>query len=490
MERRTERLILISVWLLSIEACSPSDRALDNPPEADEAVTATCSLLIQNVNVVDVVDSLVRENIDVCIDGTTIAALENHAVSKFEANILVSGDERFLIPGLNDMHVHFRGGEESVDENRDLLTLYLTHGITGVYDQGTDISNDLAAWRKQIREGELTGPDLYMTGPKIDGPDPWFPGSLIIETRDDAESVLEQLAALEVDGVKIMGGTLSVDAFWFALDAAVAQDLKSIAHVPPSVSATEAAERGLDAVAHLSAVAYDGASGSGEIRERLITSEISSPEAMAEFVSNFDHAIMRQALERIEKTNTALITTYYGIWLMAGGLADESTDWERAHYRYAGPLIRNSVEKGFVNGREFAQAHQQIFQALRSHLDWILSEIEKTEILLLVGSDSGPRNSIPGRVLHREMELLVSSGLSPAYVLRAATYNPAIFLGLTHRAGSVEKGRVANLVLLEANPLVEILNIERIDGVIKSGRYLSKSDIDDMLRALETKYAN
>jgi len=435
-------------------------------------------------------NGVVRESQDVCVDGVSVVVVREHEANTFRADAIVPGEGKFLIPGLNDMHVHFRGGEQSVEENRDLLTLYLAHGITGVYDLGSDISTELIEWRDEIAKKELLGPDLYLTGPKIDGRDPWFAGSLVVETQSDAESAVGQLMALGADGAKIMGGTLSPEAFWFAQDAAAAHGLKTIAHVPPTVSATDAAEHGLDAIAHLTAIVNDGAAESADVRNRIIANEISPLDAMAEIDENFDRAIMRRALGRLEKTGTALITTYYGNWLMAGGLADELVDWEREHYRYTGPIVRQSVENGFVNDQDFAQENQRIYQTRLKHIDWIVSQIESTEILLLAGSDSGPRNSIPGRVLHREIELLVAAGLSAAYSLRTATYNPAVFLGQQNRAGLVENGRVANLVLLDANPLENIANIQRIRGVIKSGRYFSKSDIDAMLSALELKYAN
>ena len=479
--------MIVLAW---IAGCGSSDRDPADQTNTGQTARATCSLLIQNVNVVDVVNAVVRKRQDVCIDGSDIVAVQTHAPNKFESDAVVSGSDKFLMPGLNDMHVHFRGGKDSAGENRDLLTLYLAHGITGVYDQGSDISNELITWRDEIENGELVGPDLYLTGPKIDGPDPWFAGSLVVETQSDVESAVVQLVALGVDGAKIMGGTLSVEAFWFALDAARTHGLQTISHVPATISATEAAERGLGAIAHLWAIVNDGALESIDIRNRIIAEEISSIEAMAEFGAKFDHTIMRRALERLEKTNTALITTYYGSWLMAGGLADELTDWEREHYRYAGPIIRESVENGFANDQSFAQEHQQIFQTQKTHLDWILAQLETTNILVLAGSDSGPRNSIPGRVLHREIELLVAAGLSPAYALRAATYNPAVFLGQADRAGLVGKGRLANMVLLEANPLDDISNIQLIVGVVKSGQFFSKSDIDAMMASLESKYSN
>ena len=143
-----------------------------------------------------------------------------------------------------------------------------------------------------------------------------------------------------------------------------------------------------------------------------------------------------------------------------------------------------------ANVQSIAQEHQQTYQTQKTHVDWTIAELEKRDILVLTGTDSGPQNRIPGRVLHREIGLLVAAGLSPAYALRAATYNPAIFLGQADRAGLVGEGRLANLVLLEANPLDQISNIQLIVGVVKSGQFFSKSDIDAMMAALEIKYAN
>jgi len=355
MKQRLLARFLIGLYVLSAAGCDTSDRAANR--QHAQAVAVSCKLLIQDVNIVDVLDGAIREHQDVCVRGDRIVRVTDHsAFHPAESDVAVGAAGKFLIPGLHDMHVHFRGGEEALDENRDLLTLYLAHGITGVYDLGGDITEDLLEWREAIRARERIGPDLYLVGPKIDGPNPQFAGSLVVATQQDAESAADRLLALGVDGAKIMGGTLS-------------------------------------------------------------------------------------------------------------------------------------VEKGFARDKGYAEEHQREFQTLKSHLDWTLTEVEKTDILVLVGSDSGPGNSIPGRVTHREMALLVAAGLSPAYVLRAATYNPAVFLGRADKAGTIEEGRAANMVVLAANPLTDIANVRTIDGVIKSGQYYPKSDIDAMLSALATKYA-
>ena len=482
---RKNSSIILSFCLVLLVACAPPDR----PPQTQPAVRS-CSLLLANVNVVDVLDAVIREDQDVCIDSSKITAITDNATVTFDSETVVSASGKYLIPGLHDMHVHFRGGQDSVEENRDLLTLYLAHGITGVYDMGSDISDELVSWRAAIEAGRLVGPNLYLTGPKVDGPEPWFAGSLVVERLSDAESAIDDLTELGVNGVKIMGGTLSVDAFWFVLDVAKARGLQSIAHLPLSVSAITAAERGLDGIAHSGAIVFDGVPTANEIRSRLDANEITRPEALAAFVSGFDRPTMQRVLERFEQTTTALITTYYGSWLMAGGITDDQIEWEREQYRYAGPRIRESIETGRSRDQAFAKKHQERFKWMQSHLARVLSEIEDTDILLLVGTDSGPQNRIPGRVLHRELELLMAAGLTPSYVLRAATYNPAVFLDRLDRSGEVAVGKIADLVLLSSDPLADISNTQDIEGVIKSGTFFSRADIEILMKELESKYAN
>lgn len=465
----------------------------ETPPRSQSFEPSTkqsCDVLILSVNIVDVAIGEILEPKDVCIQSTTIVGISNTATARYVARTTIFAKGLYLIPGLNDMHVHFRGGTDALDENRDLLALYLAHGITRVYDLGGDISDELRLWREQIRTGTLDGPEIKFTGPKIDGPDPWFAGSLIVETRRDAEAAIETLAQLGVDGVKIMGGTLSNAAFNRVLDVANEQQVQSIGHIPITLSATRSAERGLRGIAHSRSIVFDGVPTKDDIRAKLDANEISESQALAAFASGFDRPTMHAALARLERTGVALISTYYGDWLMAGALADDRLEMERENYRYAGPYVRNSVEAGISRDRPFAEDHQRTFERLRAHLAWALTRIEGTDILLLAGTDSGPRNSIPGSPLHRELELLAQIGLSEAYVLRAATLNPSVFFGTQGRTGLVTVGRVADLVLLSSNPLEDISSTRNIEGVIKSGEYFSKADIKTKLSELERKYAN
>jgi imidazolonepropionase-like amidohydrolase len=112
--------------------------------------------------------------------------------------------------------------------------------------------------------------------------------------------------------------------------------------------------------------------------------------------------------------------------------------------------------------------------------------MRRAGVLLLAGTDTGNPFCFPGFSLHDELALLVNAGLTPTESLRAATLNPAQFLGLDQTLGTIERGKLADLVLLDANPLEDIRNTQRIDAVIMNGRFHDRKALDKMLAQAQT----
>ena len=145
------------------------------------------------------------------------------------------------MPGLWDNHVHFGGGEALIDENRNLLPLYLAHGITTVRDAAGDLSPSVLEWRGQVADGTLLGPTIYTSGPKLEGIDSIWPGDLEVGSEADVRAALDQLQAMRVDFVKITENTLSRALYLFGLGRGPAPRLHGVgarpgrAHARPGV---------------------------------------------------------------------------------------------------------------------------------------------------------------------------------------------------------------------------------------------------------------
>jgi imidazolonepropionase-like amidohydrolase len=162
------------------------------------------SFLITNANIVDVIDGKILKNKLLAISNDTIKDIADaKMVHKYQAEQYIDATGKFILPGLWDMHVHFRGGDTLIEANKALLPLYLVYGITTVRDAGGDITPAIMQWREQIQAGTLAGPKIFTSGPKIDGPEPSWSGSIEVETPEQVRNALDSLQKIKVDYVKI-----------------------------------------------------------------------------------------------------------------------------------------------------------------------------------------------------------------------------------------------------------------------------------------------
>jgi len=154
----------------------------------------------------------------------------------------VDGRGRYLTPGLWDMHVHFGGGPELIDENKALLPLYIAYGITTVRDCSGDLAQEVLSWRGAIAAGTLLGPTLLSSGPKIEGIHPVWKGTLETGSRADVDAAIVRLKDLQVDFVKITDNTLDPQLFLYAVGRARAAGFKVSGHIPMALTVHQAVE--------------------------------------------------------------------------------------------------------------------------------------------------------------------------------------------------------------------------------------------------------
>ena len=192
---------------------------------------ATYDLVISHVTVLDVETGRLRPNQTVAVAQGKIVRL-GPAGAALPARRTLDGRGRYLLPGLWDMHVHFRGGDSLAAANQKHLALYLAHGITTVRDAGGDLTPTIYRWRRELAAGTLAGPHLFTSGPKIDGPGAVWPGSLEAETPAQVSRALDSLQQLRVDYVKIYDSKISGDTFLSAVEQAEARHLKTTGHMP------------------------------------------------------------------------------------------------------------------------------------------------------------------------------------------------------------------------------------------------------------------
>jgi len=449
-------------------------------------------VVINHVTVVDVVTGQLLPNRVVAISRGKIVEVAPADQDSYAAKQYVNGNGRYLLPGLWDMHVHFRGGDSLIAANKKSLTLFLAHGITTVRDAGGDLTSSIMQWRREMEAGPLAGPRIFTSGPKIDGPQAYWPGSLEVETPAQIRTALDSLKRLRVDYVKIYDSKISGEAFLNTISLAQRRGLKTTGHMPYSVTLAEAVKRGLDATEHLYYV-FKACSSKEDSLTALVRASLRTPKPLGLFAvlpavyDTYSPAAAARIFALMAKHHTAAVPTLHiGVTLAGLSENDHRLDTLRA---YIDPRIQATYARRLASARQQSPAARAFGQKLEAKFFSLVPLMQAAGVPILAGSDSGAFNSFiyPGASLQEELVLLVQAGLTPLQALQAATINGARFMGVAGRTGTIAPGKDADLLLLTANPLDDIANIKKIDAVVSRGKAYPAPALANMLRAIKNR---
>jgi imidazolonepropionase-like amidohydrolase len=398
-------------------------------------------LLIRNVTVIDP-EVGARADLDVLVVENRIEAVGPAGALAIPPGARVlSGAGRYLLPGLWDMHVHLSVAAESA------LPLFVAHGVLGVRDMGSDPWPPLRRFRAEALSGGRVGPRIAIAGPILDGPTPSWPLRLTVRNPAEGSAAVDSLAIAGVDLIKVHQ-QLDRPTYFAIARAARRLGVPFAGHVPPTVTGLEAVRAGQRTLEHLTGIPPIGTTA-------------------------FDSTVAALASSRVWVTPTLLV-----YWI----LAHRDDDAVRHDPRIAvvAPSARAfwDFQKTGWSGDMTVSAMRQGLAAMRAGV----AALRQGGVRLLVGSDLGFIYTYPGSSVHDELALLVDAGLSPLEAIAAATVNPARALGREAELGSVAAGKLADLVLLEANPLDDIRHTRRIAAVVANGRLLDRPALDRILR--------
>lgn len=399
------------------------------------------------------------------IQGNRIILVGPDSATPFPPNAqIIDGRGKYLIPGLWDLHVH-----TDVPGARQVLSLYVANGVTGVRDMGGDWTQ-LSTLRAEVRSGRLWGPRLLLTGPYLDGNDQPI-AHLLVRTPAEARAAVDSLATLGVDLVKLHTG-LNRESYLAALHQARLRGLPTAGHVPRVVGAADASDSGLASIEHMLSIPTpctpaESLALQPRFPVQAALGRCSSEELGPLFVR------LRRNGTWVTPTLTAQVEVagWPGRSLPGDSLAGYLPDTLRRFVAGIFPMP-DSVPPGAdsVGGAMFAKRVA------------LVGRIYRAGIGVLAGTDAPLRNSPPGFGLHEELLWLTRAGLTPWEALRAATLDAARFLGLTDSLGTIAPGKLADLVLLDANPLADIRNTRRITVGVVNGRLLDSAARRAMLR--------
>lgn len=433
--------------------------------------------MIQNASVVDVATGVVTPGLTIAIRGADIVAVKTdvEAGRRFSATRTFDANGRWVMPGLWDNHVHF-GGAGLEEENADLMPLYVLNGVTAVRDAAGDLAQKVLDWRTSPpRE---IAPRLFTSGPKIEGIAPVWKGTIETGSEADVDAALDQLQALRVDFVKITDNTLKPELFLYTVREAKKRGMKTSGHIPMGITVLDAAEAGLSTIEHLSYLMKAGSREEAAISADYLAGKYSYAEAMARYAETFDPVVARRVYRRLAELGVMASPTQHGSSTLAWlDRDDHSHDPELA---YIGPGIRGTyawrVERAALATPEAVAARHRVEAVTLTTLPLL----REAGVRILAGTDAGFLNSFnyPGFSLHDELELYVVNGLTPREALEASVINGPALMGVSDRYGAVATGRAADLIVLDADPLVDVTATRRIQAVVRDGRLLDRAALD------------
>jgi hypothetical protein len=394
---------------------------------------------------------------------------------------VVDASGKYMIPGLWDMHVHSAFGDWFPRGREVILPLFVANGVTGVRDMGGDLPV-LFAWRKEIAAGEIVGPQMVVSGPMLDGYLPGsketrFPSSLAVMTPADAVKAVNSLKAQGADFIKVQS-VIPHDAYVAAAEEAHKQDLPFVGHVPDHIKITESVALGQKSIEHFMGV-LEGCSSQ---EDKLLAGATEDTKLL---LSSYDEAKCHELIALLARSHTWLVPTM--VWNRQGGLLDEVDFAHQPLDKYVPTYWRDVTWKRFydqmmpgVKVDPVSLRKQEIAQMLH-----MIGVLHKGGVEFMAGTDTAPGIYVmPGFSLHDELANFFEAGFSPMDALATATSNPAKFLGRDDM-GAVAPGNVADVVVLDGNPLTDIRNTRKISAVVADGRYYDRPRLDGILTGVE-----
>ena len=411
------------------------------------------SIAITRVSVIDGDAPRPRTDQTVVIDGNRIVRVgASGSVAVPPGARIVDGRGKFLLPGFWDMHVH-----TAISGGRDLLSLYVANGVTGVRDMAGDWDT-LKSWRSEIGRGQLVGPRIIASGPYLEGGDVPIP-HLLARNAVEASAGVDSLIALGVDFIKVHS-QLNAESYFAIARRARERGVVFAGHVPRVVGSAAASDSGQKSIEHLLGIPAECTPADSVALAPRYTVQGALGRCSSEDLAPLYEKFVRNGTY-VTPTFTAQVEV--AVWPTRAVPGDSL-----AHY--LPKVVRDYVAQIFPMPDSIPPNADSVGRAMLEKRLRQVSAMQRAGVHILTGTDAPLRNSPPGFGLHEELALLVSGGMAPFEALRSATLEPARYFGMLDSLGTIAPGKLADLLLLDANPLQDIRNTRRISAVVANGR--------------------
>jgi imidazolonepropionase-like amidohydrolase len=446
--------------------------------------------VIEHVTVIDATGHAAQPDSTVVIDRDRIVAVVPWKKAHIPKNAqIVDGAGKFLIPGLWDMHVH--GASDARAPWSHLL--FVANGVVGARDMSGP--PDAHVWRAAQASNPGPSPTIYLGSPIVDGPNPVWPDSIVVSDEAQAREVVDQQQQRGADFLKVYS-RLPRNVYFAIADEANKRGLPFEGHVPELVTAAEASSAGQKSIEHLTRVADGCSKEEAEIDSEMQRLEalFRAPDAaMAQKMDSGKNIIrlnMRVVTSFDEATAQSLFTLFVknGTWqtptlTLLRAQIDDPLPENDPRLKYLSKEVRAKWDAGYYRNfpPEPRAAMAKLTKAQFDESMRLVGLMYRAGVPILAGTDAMNPQCFPGFGIHDELALLADAGLSPLAALQAATRNAAQFMGQLDRRGTIEVGKIADLVLLDADPLADIHNTRSIRAVVLNGKLYPRAALDAML---------
>lgn len=442
--------------------------------------------VIANVNIIDVKNGDTQYNQYILVSDGLIKSIGDFKVLELSnVNRIIDAKGKYAIPGLWDMHAHMRGDNlPSFITTEWLMPLYIANGVTGVRDMTSSCENiekgpvcldQMKDWQTEIINYKLLGPRLLALSSYKLNP-PWNKKY----SRKDVENLVNKFAEQKVDLIKTYF-RLSPKVFGWVSHDAKKHGIAVGGHIPIRMSVSEASRKGLRSLEHARDLLFDGFYDSKKFRKSAISQD-PSIELMHDMVDHYDSSLTAKTFKIMNSNNTWYVPTHVTRKMEA--FADEIDFRNDARNKFIPNMLLEAwnSDADRVIDRDSSKYGRDAYRKFYEKGLEVTGEAKKAGVKILVGTDGGDSFVYPGFAVHDEMEELTKAGLTPLESLRAATIDAAKFLKLSDHFGSIEPGKNADILILNANPLNDINHTKDISALIFRGKHLDRVFLDNLLK--------
>jgi imidazolonepropionase-like amidohydrolase len=470
--------------LLVAGAATAGAAALTRP-----AAAATPGTAFTHATVIDPASGRVMADVTVLVRGDEITDVGRHVPARGAREVDLRG--RFVIPGLADMHAHAQA--EGIDNG-----LYVANGVTTVREMaGSPLAHD---WRRRIEAGTLLGPRYTIGSRIVDGaPSIWNPEWVeVVQVADPAAAraaVREELAR-GADFIKVYS-RVPRDAYRALAAEAHRQGIPFAGHCPDVVPLEEAADLGQASVEHLFWTPFETSSREAWLRAEIRRMDLAPGDYAGWFAAlhplewtaanTYNPAKARHLYAKLARRRIRQVPTL----TMHRGLDHARTvDMDDPRNKYLPPsaVATQELARQELYLKKRTPAEDATWAAMFAHRLATVRHLHEAGVPLMTGTDTGTCAVWPGFSVHDELALFAEAGIPPMAALRAATAEPAAFLGT--RTGRVAPNHKADLAILNANPLHDIRNTQNLAGVVVRGHYLDDVAREQVLAEVERAAAS